>query len=707
MYQSVLAAVALVLLGTASSYLENVDEFSFSLAQLLPYLLVLTAVAALALFALVSFVSLWIPSARTWLVPSLAIALWIQGAFNVPAYGPLDGSPVDWSRFGWQHLGDLAVFGGVAVAIFAARRSLERRPRLILWAAVLVQALHAGAAAWRIDSMPRVDPPPDGIFRFSETRNVLLVVLDAFQSDVFRQIVARRPEYRDQLDGFTYYPNALGLHPSTSPTIPALFLGRHYRNTPSLSRFRRGVFSTRSVLSDLSRAGFQVDLIYRAGLRPRGSDLVDHAVPADRLGTAWRDALAEALNAAEFTLFRSSPQILRRVLYVDGTWPISTEVFHGYPRSVRHRGDLTMLGQIEERAHVAGARPVFKFVHFFTPHLPVVLGARLQPVRRRFDRDAFTDQAEASLQMLVRLLDTLRRIGAYDTTRILVVGDHGRPGIGVMRDGPERSGDESDIPGLHLVMAGGIPLFLAKAPGAHGPLAEDDAPVSLVDVAPSLMHDRAPPGGRFAGYSVFAGGIPANREREFLYYRWMEQSWDARYLDPITIFRVDGHSWRPASWTSVGTLRAGGKETRAPAYVVAKPLTFHRGGTAGPFLVSGWGGAERRGRWTVGPEAVVVLRGEFDAGREYRLRMTASPNLGRGRVTRQAVSVAVNGHAIGRAKLTEAGRRTLEFNIPSSAVHPDRLLIAIGVPDHVSPRELGIGRDERRLGIYVSEMLVE
>jgi len=708
MYQSVLAAIAFVLLGTTASYLENVDEFSFSLVQLLPHVLVLTLVAAAAIFAVTSLVSVWIPSARTWLIPCAAVALWIQGAFNVPAYGPLDGDAVEWARFRWQPLLDLAVFAGAAAAFYAGRKRLTEHPRLILWALVLVQLSHTAAAAWRVEAMPTAQPPGDGIYRFSDTQNVILVVLDAFQSDVLQQILERRPAYRDALAGFTYYPNIVGLHPSTSPTIPALFLGEHYRNTPSLSRFRRRVFSEQSILSDFSRSGFQVDLIYRAGLPPGRPELVDHFVPADRLGTSWRDALQEALNAFEFTLFRSSPQILRRALYVEGTWSISPQVFRGYPQSVQHRGDLMMLEQIEQRAHVSGVQPVFKFVHVYTPHLPIVIDADLQPSRKPFDRDAFTDQAEASLKMLIRFLETLQRIGAYDTSRIIVIGDHGRPGIGVRRD---RTGDEDEeddpIPGLHLVMAGGLPLFLAKAPGARGALSVDQAPASLLDVAPSLVDGLPSRADRFAGYSVFSDAIPPERRREFLYYRWMEQGWGARYLDPITIFLVDGHSWRPESWRSATSIRAGGKETGAPEYSPGTRLTFQRGGNAGPFLVSGWGSPERRGRWTVAAAATIVLPGGFDPGRDHRLRLSASPNLGRGRIPRQVVAVNVNGHGLGELYLDRPGRQTLEFTIPAQAMQADRLAIRLSLPRHASPSDLGISGDERGLGIYVSDLVVE
>jgi len=175
----------------------------------------------------------------------------------------------------------------------------------------------------------------------------------------------------------------------------------------------------------------------------------------------------------------------------------------------------------------------------------------------------------------------------------------------------------------------------------------------------------------------------------------------------MTVFVVDGHSWLPGSWASTVTLGEEGKETGAPQYAAGTVLSFDARGNAGPFLVSGWAGRERRGRWTVGPAATVVLAGAFDTSRDYRLRLSASPNLGRGRLERQLVTLAVNGHTVGEAELDSGGSRTLEFTIPPKAMEPDRLVIEIRVPGHVSPRELGISGDERSLGIYVSELVVE
>ena len=555
--QVILAAVAFML-ASGASYFQNIDEFTFSLPELAPYLAGLTLLVALLLFAATWLVSVRMPSARCWLIPFVAVTAWLQGAFNVPSYGPFDGSAIPWAAFAGQHLKDAGVLLGVGVAIYFLRSSLREHSLLVTAALVFIQLSSAFLASRPVQSMPASRAPDNELYRFSTTENVILVVLDAFQTDAFQEVLSRRPEFRDALEGFTYYPNTVGFHPSTAGSVPALFIGEHYRNEQPVVDFRRLIFSRRSIVSDFGQKGFQIDIISRGGFpAPReGRRWVSQRVPAEHLAISWRNALEQAVVVAESTLFRSSPQVIRQQLYGRGVWLLSSQVFRRYPQNSRHRGDLQIVEQMEERAHASDGRPVFKFVHFYTPHLPIVLDANLEPVSRPFSRAAYVDQAEASIRLVLRLLGALRNIGVYGSSRILVVGDHGRSGVKVKRDlfeslGHDRSEADSE---LARIMSGGLPLFLAKAENATGPLRVDHAPVSLADAAPSLVSGAAAETHRFGGYSVFGQQIPADRRREFLYYQWDELGWNAAYLDPMTVFTVDGHAWLPSSWKRGATI---------------------------------------------------------------------------------------------------------------------------------------------------------
>lgn len=80
--------------------------------------------------------------------------------------------------------------------------------------------------------------PPSEIYQVSSQRNVVLVVLDEFQSDVFAERLERdRTRFDEQLSGFVYFVDHAGAFPTTSLGMPAMLTGRVYRNGSPVPQF--------------------------------------------------------------------------------------------------------------------------------------------------------------------------------------------------------------------------------------------------------------------------------------------------------------------------------------------------------------------------------------------------------------------------------------------------------------------------------------
>ena len=103
------------------------------------------------------------------------------------------------------------------------------------------------------------EPPPE-LFRFSSERNVIHIVLDEFQTDVF---VAMLEEDGGSLGrtftGFTFFADHLGAFPSTSLSMPAMLTGKEFRNEQPVPEFVRQAFSEGSIFASLNRAGYAID----------------------------------------------------------------------------------------------------------------------------------------------------------------------------------------------------------------------------------------------------------------------------------------------------------------------------------------------------------------------------------------------------------------------------------------------------------------
>ena len=102
--------------------------------------------------------------------------------------------------------------------------------------------------------------PSDAMFELSRTRNVLHIVLDAFQADVFGEILAEeRPRLDRSLSGAVFFANHTGAFPTTIASMPAMLTGKVYRNDRPLQRYVRDVLKEGSIFKSLRASGYRVD----------------------------------------------------------------------------------------------------------------------------------------------------------------------------------------------------------------------------------------------------------------------------------------------------------------------------------------------------------------------------------------------------------------------------------------------------------------
>ncbi|MBM3787684.1 MAG: hypothetical protein FJW30_25290 [Acidobacteria bacterium] len=126
-----------------------------------------------------------------------------------------------------------------------------------------------------------------------------------------------------------------------------------------------------------------------------------------------------------------------------------------------------------------------------------------------------------------------------------------------------------------------------------------------------------------------------------------------------------------------------------------REIRFTAGDDTGGVLLGGWSSAEEWGTWTDGGSARLIVR---TAGQMVR---ATGRTLLLGSVERQRIEVRCNGELVGEWAITENGPRKLPpFQIPGGAA-----LLEFRCPDAKSPRELGYGEDDRKLGLGLTSLV--
>ncbi|MCK5619384.1 MAG: hypothetical protein KAJ17_08285, partial [Candidatus Krumholzibacteria bacterium] len=193
---SLLVSTNLCFFGPFEIVTSNPAEFDVTFAQMVPRLIVLV----LGLGALLSLPGLWAPTrVRNRIISALlaiGVLLWIQGSFLKWGYGDFDGKGIDWAAFSWQGWADLVIWLTLAGAAYRFSDRVSRQASVLAIGLILIQSGFLVARA--VTSSP---PPasranergprtvPQALCQLSSSRNVFHFVMDAFQTDVFLELV--------------------------------------------------------------------------------------------------------------------------------------------------------------------------------------------------------------------------------------------------------------------------------------------------------------------------------------------------------------------------------------------------------------------------------------------------------------------------------------------------------------------------------------
>jgi hypothetical protein len=645
------------------------------------------------------------------LVFALGLLFWIQGHILVWDYGILDGREIIWSDYPLNGIIDSAVWIVVlGVALFKGPSFYKH----IAVTSVLLLVIQGGGLAAEIYQAP--DEPEwksyaigyddKAMFEFSKEQNVIILVLDAFQSDVFQEIIDEDDEYREMFDGFTYYRNTVAGFPYTYASVTLILTGEYYDNSIPIQDFIRNAFLDNSIPLVMKENGYRVNLYPLTTKTIYSSDKIASNVGTKQLGKVDGviDGQEGAMELYKLTMFRCVPHFAKSQFYF---MPFTRL---GLEDDVHH--DVVFYNSLISNTAASSDEKVFMLYHLLGAHNPYTLNAQLRNEDLPQNRSGYKEQAKAALKISGELIAQLKKHDLYDNSMVFIVADHGNSwgGMGL------KTGEVSESEGLGSqtvsarVVASGIPLTLVKPFHSNGDLVISDAPVTLGDI-PQTIASELQLSNEFPGVSVLSLNESDERTRKFYHYVWSKEYWDwsKAYLPPMTEYTINGHSWRPNSWKSTyRTYKAGEITTSNPIYEYrcGTIINFAKGGNAQPYQVFGWSYPEEGFTWTDGYSAVLAVQPDkMDS--DLILTLVAHPHLGGGDIDQQRVVVIVNGHRVGEWIFDQPTIQEKTIVIPHVVLENDVLHIALELPDAKSPYDLERSEDPRDLALAVRSMVIE
>lgn len=348
-----------------------------------------------------------------------------------------------------------------------------------------------------------------GSLELSDGNNVLVFILDMFDSSVLQQIIEEDSKFVDPLADFTFYRNATSCFSHTKVSIPYLLTGTEWTSEVTTGNYPAFAYENSNTLWDIEEQDYNVGIYTNVNYL---DDSVYDAVAnySDEVNVKCKvgNTYSTMRQTAMYTLvpfclkqnYAYYTSDIMDMIDADEMWSIENDL--PFYNSLIKTG-LSINNEYENS---------FRFYHMRGDHEPFYLSEDLQYDKTGRENNIYS-QARGSLKIVYEYLKQLKELGKYDDATIIITADHGKI---INFDSENNRPDEPTMP-----------IMLVKEPNqSNNSLLISDAPVSQTEIMPLIMKQI---GRDWKLYGKTFDEIPADKERQRFYYASTLDGYELRF----------------------------------------------------------------------------------------------------------------------------------------------------------------------------------
>ena len=370
--------------------------------------------------------------------------------------------------------------------------------------------------------LARSDAPitQKGLYNVSPSKNVVVFVLDTYDTEDLDKVIASDPSAMNEFTGFTYFHNSTGMMIPTRYAVPYLLSGKvlpesNADDRANLFKFFENRYVPATFLETIQSSGYSIglytDSFFQAnsGAERYVYNMQDEVRPElNREGTVsmlWKCALYRDLPWSFKPTFWFWTDELNKAMVAESDEEALDNALYTMD-DVSYYDNLEKVGlSLKDEGGVGD----FRFIHLQGAHEPYTMDENGDYVG---DGNSSRErQCRGSLKMVSDYIAQLKDLGVYDDTTIIVTADHGR-----YIPADTTFAEPMDQPSS--------PIMLVKPSGqtaeeSAAPYRVSQAPTGHLDFQATVL-DAMGLGSEsyeaFGGTPVFQ--IPENAERTRYYY---------------------------------------------------------------------------------------------------------------------------------------------------------------------------------------------
>lgn len=424
-----LAATACVLVP-ADVYLVNSNELWFTLPDILKYLLL----GAIALFLILGILYYLLPGQRnraifTAIITGLLLGLYLQSYVINLDYGILDGRTIKWSAFKKEAvLNCLAWAACVFVPLLSLRyfkaESFVKAAKKAAIFLVIVQLCSAFYVAGTAGNNQKKVADnriltTEKEFTVSSKDNIIVFVLDAFESKTFRDIQKNNPELAKKLNGFVYYPDAASLFGFTDYSVPQMLTNKVFVNQSSYKDYLKEAWKNNPFFTYLKKKNYDIRVFTFSNFVFGAENSIDNLEKATYVVDR-----KTVQNFSKLALFREMPHILKKhFLIYSGV--LRNPVVDFSSKKPYRENDVAFYNELTKGLKVTQDKNCFRFYHLNGAHEPYTMTAAVRRAKKGTKVTKY-QQAVGALKIVLEFISQMQKNNIYANTTFAVLADHGK-----------------------------------------------------------------------------------------------------------------------------------------------------------------------------------------------------------------------------------------------------------------------------------------
>ena len=493
-------------------------------------------------------------------VVGVGLCAYVQALFLNTGLPAADGATIAWADYMDMQIISTAVWviviaAAVAFAILYSRRA-QGVAALVSVFLVAVQAIGlaslvvAPSDGAETSTGGKVVMTEDQLFTVNPNHNVIVFVLDTYDTAYLTRVLGRNPNLLDGLTGFTNYENATSAMIPTRFAIPEMMTGQMPSFDEAFSTYKQQRYARSDFLDQVHDANYSIGLYTDSLTIGRLSAEEQYGITSK---TVNMHDLPDSMMDVRGTLY----SLYQIGLYRDVLWPLKWAFWYytdqinqsmaaysddAVPEEtiyvmddIRYYNRLCDFGLSLEEGDYAGG---YRFIHLLGSHYPFTYDEDVNDLGE--DNSDVFKQSQGAIKIVTAYIDELKRLGVYENTTMIITADHGYWTIT-----------------LDPIEETSTPIMFVKpeqsAEADAQPIATDEKPVSHLDLqatvldAMGLDYSEYSSRDEWAGYSMLRD-IDPDRKR---YYLTTDSEPDLTEVQ-FREYLIDGNALDWDNWSETG-----------------------------------------------------------------------------------------------------------------------------------------------------------